>query len=124
MKTDPNIYVVADYSATGEGRSVSILITRALPQSSLEDYETEPRFTEDGFDPGVEANTAEFRAMREFREEFGGFYAMGAETLDRNEFFHCYGKHVPDYLYQITDPDSKHTPASLYYKSQIHLNFS
>src|SRR6056297_4078171 len=90
MKTDPNVYVVSDYSATGEGRTVSVLVTRARARrdETHNDFEVEPSFTDDGYDPGVEKNTPEFRALREFAEEFNGFYAMGAEVLDRNEFFH------------------------------------
>jgi len=124
MRTDPNIYIVSDYSATGEGRTVSILITRAMPRRDLDDYEVEPSFTDNGFDPGIEKTTAEERARREFKETFGVFYAMGKETLDRNEFFHRFGNHVPEYLYKMTDPDGEHTPPGFSYNSQIHFNFS
>ena len=126
MKTDPNVYVVSDYSATGEGRTVSVLITRARARrdETHNDFEVEPSFTDDGYDPGVEKNTPEFRALREFAEEFDGFYAMGAEVLDRNEFFHRFGNHVPEYLYKMTETDGEHTPGGLHYKSQIHYNFS
>lgn len=126
MKTDPNQYVVADYSATGEGRTVMILITRARARRDEKhnDYEVEPSFTEDGYDPGVEANTPEFRAFREFAEEFNGFHAMGAEVLDRNEFFHRFGNHVPEYLYKMADPEGEHLPPGFHYKSEIHYNFS
>jgi hypothetical protein len=124
MKKDPNVYMVSDYSATGEGRTVMILITRARPRYDLTDYEVEPSFTEQGYDPGIEKTTPEERALREFSQEFGGYIAMGAETLDRNEFFHRFGNHVPEYLYKMTDPDSENFPPGFHYKSEIHFNFS
>lgn len=125
MKTeDRNQYVVSDYSATGEGRTVMILITRALPRYDLADYEVEPSFTEQGYDPGIEKTTPEERALREFSQEFGGYIAMGAEVLDRNEFFHRFGNHVPEYLYNMTDPGSDDSPPGFHYKSEIHFNFS
>ena len=125
-RTDPNVYVVSDYSATGEGRTVMVLITRARARRDEKhnDYEVEPSFTEDGYNPGVEANTSEFRALREFSEEFGGYMAMGAEVLDRNEFFHRFGNHVPEYIYKMTDIDGEYTPGGFHYKSEIHYNFS
>jgi hypothetical protein len=124
MKKDPNVYMVSDYSATGEGRTVMILITRARPRSDLDDYAVEPSFTEQGYNPGVEKTTPEQRAIREFRNQFGGYMAMGAETLDRNEFFHRFGNHVPEYLYNMTDPENTDSPPGFNYKSEIHLNFS
>jgi len=104
--------------------TVMILITRARPRYDLTDYEVEPSFTEQGYDPGIEKTTPEERALREFSQEFGGYIAMGAETLDRNEFFHRFGNHVPEYLYKMTDPDSENFPPGFHYKSEIHFNFS
>ena len=126
IKTDPNVYVVSDYSATGEGRSVMVLITRARARRDEEynDYEVEPSFTDGGYNPGVESNTPAFRALREFSKEFGGYMARGAEVLDRNEFFHRFGNHVPEYIYKMTDIDGEHTPGGFHYKSEIHYNFS
>ena len=123
---DPNCYVVSDYTATGEGRTVMILITRARPRRDdvHNDYQIEPNFTEQGYNPGVEKNTPQFRALREFAEQFDGFYARGAEVLDRDEFFARYGNQVPEYLYKMTDPDSEDSPPGFHYTSQIYLNFS
>lgn len=126
-RTDPNVYVVSDYSATGEGRTVIVLITRARARRDEEynDYEVEPSFDENyKYTPGLEANTPEFRALREFSKEFGGYMARGAEVLDRNEFFHRFGNHVPEYIYKMTDIDGEHTPGGFHYKSEIHYNFS
>jgi len=121
---DLNVYVVCDYGATGEGRTVMTLITRARPRRDLDDYEVEPSFTENGYDPGIEKTTPEERALREFKELFGGYYSIGAEVVDRNEFFDRYSNFVPGILYKLTDPDSENLPPGFSWHGQLHLNFS
>lgn len=121
---DPNVYLVCDYSATGEGRSVMILITRALARRDLGDYEVEPYFGEDGFNHGIEKTTPTVRAIREFAEKFGGYYARGVEVVDRNEFFHRFENHVPQYLYKMTDRENENCPPGFNFYTAIHFNFS
>jgi hypothetical protein len=124
MTEDPNVYVACDYSATGEGRSIMILITRANVRRDLGDYEVEPSFDENGYNPGVLKTTAEQRAMREFSEKFSSYFAMGAEVLDRNEFFHRYENHVPAYVYKLTDVNGEHIPPGFNFYTSIHFNYS
>ena len=121
---DPNVYVVSDYSASGEGRSIMILITRANPRSDLNDFEVEPAFVENTFHPGKLKNTPEERALREFTNIFGSFNATGAEVLDRYEFFHRYENHLPSYLYKMTDPNGEDIPPGFSYHSSLHFNYS
>ena len=100
MKTKPDFYfMVSDYYATGEGSVVMILITRA-------DMLTEEE------------------AIQNYREYFGGYHASGVEILERDEFLIRYGNHIPQYLYNLTDPDSDFpgiVPA-IHYTSTLHLN--
>lgn len=125
MRTkDFNQYVVSDYLATGEGRTVITLITRAPAMLDLGDYEVEPYFDETGFHHGIEKTTPEERALREFKEIFGGYLAIGAEVLDRYEFFHRFGNHVPKILYDLTDPESDSYPPAFQWYGHLHLNFS
>lgn len=123
-KNDPNIYVVSENYATGEGLTVSILITRATPL--LEDY-LEPSYIDDQgkfhFNSKTK-NTANERALKEFNSKFGDFYSIGAEILDRYEFFHRYQKYVPDFLYKTLDPDQSFPPAGFFWYSQIYVNYS
>ena len=123
---DPFVYVVCDYSATGEGRTVMTLITYALPWS--EDYVNESYIDETGkfhFDPTTK-NTPEERALREFKEKFGDYFAIGAEVVDRFEFFDRYGEFVPELLYKFTDPDSEdHQPSpGFHWTGSFYYNYS
>jgi hypothetical protein len=115
-------FVVCDYSATGEGRTLCLLITRAYPRS--EDCATESRFEDGKFIPGDLANSAKFRAAREFAEEFGGYYLQGAENLSREEFLKRFGNHLPPYAEKILNPKPGEGPGNFNLKLQIHMNFS
>lgn len=120
MSEDPLLYLVSDYSATGEGRTISILITYAFPLSH--DYGTQPSWDNGTYHEGTLKNTAEERANREFTEKFGEWFAIGAEVMDRYEFFHRYGSYVPEYVYKMTDPNSG--GPYFHYFSQVHFNYS
>ena len=125
MKTIDELYsfVVGDYYATGEGRTISIIITRAYPRK--EDYEVEPEwiFSEgkSEYHPGVIKNGPGFRAIREFAEVFDGFLASGAMLYDSKNFFEQFGKYLPvlvsNMLYDL-DP-----PGNFHWHSQLHFNF-
>ena len=123
-KQDPNIYVVCDYGATGEGTTVMTLVTRANPRSS--DYVKPSYIDEKGhfcFESET-VNTAEERALREFKETFGAYFAIGAKVLDRYEFFHRYGEMVPAMLYKMCDPDDEHIPPGFSWYGSLHYNYS
>jgi hypothetical protein len=66
-------YVGADHFATGEGRTLSLLITTA--QSDQE-------------------------ALDKFRAKFGEYFSIGARTWGKDEFFAQWGHYVPDALNQ------------------------
>lgn len=121
---DPNIYVVCDYAATGEGTTIMTLITRASPKR--EDYVKESWIDENGhfhFESETR-NTKEERALREFKEIFGDWYARGAKVMDRYEFFHRYGNLVPQNLYEMCDPDSDMTPPGFHWYGSLYFNYS
>jgi hypothetical protein len=115
-------FLACDYSATGEGRTLCLLITRAYPIGS--DYATESYFDNGNFVLGTLGNTAKFRAAREFIEEFGGYYAQGAENLSREEFLKRFGNHLPPYTEKILSPEPGEGPGNFNLKLQIHMNFS
>lgn len=105
-------YLACDYYATGEGRTVCLLITRAYPRT--EDYD-ENYEIKSGHTPKV-------RAAREFSEEFGGWYTQGAENLTREEFLKRFGNHLPPYTEKILT--SEDGPGNFNLKLQIHMNYS
>ena len=116
-------FLACDYYATGEGRTVMLLITRAYPHT--DDYETRGGFADDGkFVPGTLKNSAKLRAAREFAEEFGGYFLQGAENLPREEFLEKFGHHLPGYVHSILDKEGDERPGNFNYKSQMHMNFS
>ena len=115
-------FLVCDYYATGEGRTVCLLITRAYARS--DDYETPGDFVDGKFVPGTLKNSAKFRAAREFSEEFGGYYLQGAENLTREEFLKRFGNHLPPYIDKMLNPEPGEGPGNFNLKLQIHMNFS
>jgi len=118
-------FVVCDYFATGEGSTKMILITRAYPHA--DDYATESYIDDDGkFCVGElkEGHTAKVRAAREFIEEFGGWYAQGAENLSREEFLKRFSNHLPPYVEKILNAEAGDRPGNFNFKLQIHMNFS
>lgn len=127
MVTNPDdlySFVSCDYYATGEGTTRCFLITRAYPRT--EDYEVPPETVyTDGkyhFNPGVVKLGAGLRAIREFAEVFGSFYARGAQLHTYEEFMTKFGHHLPAYLQKNLTADPP--PGNLNYFSSIHLNFS
>lgn len=111
-------FLVADYFATGEGRTVMLLITRAYPHADdYEDYvltSSPPQY--------VVKNSAKFRAAREFIEEFGSYYAQAARNLSREEFLAGYCHFLPEVTKNMLTSESQ--PGNMNFKQQFHFNFS
>lgn len=116
-------FVVSDYSATGEGRTVMLLITRAYPHT--DDYATQNYLDNDGkFCVGelhIDCTVAR-RAHREFSQRFGGYYANGAENLTREYFLAHYGHYLPEFVKTMLD--SADQPGNLFFAQEFHFNFS
>lgn len=117
-------YVSADYSATGEGVTISLLITRAYHRS--EDWIKRPEYIKEGDEwkliPGEEKYGPGLRAVREFAEVFDGFLAQGAEIHTHDEFMNKYGRYVPATVQDmILSTDG---PGNLHWHQQFHFNFS
>ena len=124
-------YIVSDYFATGEGRTISILITMAIPKQG--DYETQSDFKEvDGkliYVPGniKHDNTPCVIAQREFTLLFGEYMAFGAECFDQGVFWEKYGMYVSEYVKDILlfdNGDITEYPPAFNYYTQIYVNFS
>lgn len=115
-------FLACDYYATGEGRTVCLLITRAYPHT--DDYETPSKFEDGVYTPPVmkSGHTPKVRAAREFAENFGGWYLQGAENLPREEFMKRFGHYLPDYVKNVLTSDDK--PGNMNYTQQFHINFS
>lgn len=125
------VYAVCDYFATGEGRTISLLITRATPRRDLGDYEVEPSFIDNGgknwdYNPGVLRVTANEIALRELREHgVDEYFLSGVEFLTYDKFINFYGNHIPEYILKMINPDSVDLgPAHLHFFLTVHYNFS
>lgn len=109
-------YIVSDNFATGEGRTVSILITRAYAgrEDRDENYNLKPE------------STPEFRAMREFIDKFGAWVATLATPITKEDLLKSYKHYLPEYAIKIItdDSDSNLHPGNFNYSATLHVNFS
>lgn len=113
-------YLACDYFATGEGRTICLLITRAYPFS--EDYVIETGYDETGYYPDLLKNSAKLRAAKEFIKYFGSYLAQGAENLPREEFLKKYGHFVPEVVQKMLTDNEQ--PGNMVFKQEFHFNFS
>lgn len=117
-------FLACDYYATGEGRSVMLLITRAYPHT--DDYETPGKFENGVYTPPVlkKGMTDKVRAAREFAEKFGGYYLQGAENLPREEFLERFGHLLPEFAHNLLNAEKGDRPGNFNFAQQFHFNFS
>ena len=121
-------FLVSDYYATGEGRTISMLIMRPSMYWTDDDWEVKPHWTDD-FKTFVEGTpkkgiSNKVVAAREFINLFGDWYASGAENLPKEEFMQKFGHFVPDVVKNFVDPKDGEYPPALYWNQQLHFNFS
>ena len=107
---DPWMFMVSDYCATGEGRTVCLMMTQANPNWP-EDFVNSENY--------VPSTKKEYRARRNFKEKFGDWYANGVEFITREQFFNRYSLFLPQKLVNLKDKS-----CSIEYHSQLHFNFS
>jgi len=108
-------FVAADYSATGEGRTVSLLVTCAYPNDT--DYEG-------SYPNQVEINTPEFRACREFIEKCDPYIAQGIKILTEEEFLRLFGHMLPTFVKDMILEQNSESPGNFNWYSTFHVNFS
>jgi len=122
MSDEPYVFVACDYSATGEGRTICLLVTRAYPYS--EDYVKQSWFDEDGkwhYEPETK-NTPEERALREFTVKFGGWMRQGAVVLDRDEFLKRFSNLLSPVVINMLTTTA--VPGNMNFSQEFHINFS
>lgn len=107
-------FLVCDYYATGEGRTVMLLITRAYPRAEDRDENYELKV---GY-------TSKVIAAREFADQFGKWYLQSAENLPREEFVKKHGHHLPEYVHKILNAEGNERPGNFSFKLSIHFNYA
>lgn len=115
-------YMACDYLATGEGRTICLMI--CVPYPKQEDYEVQPSFAGGQYTPGVLRVSKQDIAARRFSEKFGSYYAIGLEHLTREEFLKRWGRFVPESVQKLSDPDEKDPPGGFHWNQEFHYNFS
>lgn len=91
-------YLISDYSASGEGRTVCIMVL-TIPH-------------------GVE-RTAYINS--EFTEKFDDFYSIGMEEISLSELEIRYVHLIPKMVYDLLHDEMG---CNLHWHAQIHYNFS
>lgn len=116
-------YVVSDYSASGEGRTISILITQGIFEEK--DYETKTEYIEnsDGsfsVKEGILKRSMNFILLREFALRFGAFHYYGAEILTKDEFITRYKQFISHTVLEFLDSNV----GAFHYDMQLSVNYS
>lgn len=101
-------YVMSEYFATGEGMTISILITPAIPRA--DDY-VKPH----DYNDLKTHNTPEERAINECKEKFG-YFGLGAQIVEYQK--------IERYLPEFVKNFIKDNNGSIHYHSQFHFNLS
>ena len=120
-------FVVSDYSATGEGRTISILITRARPRR--QDYEIEPKFDfANGkwtYTEGTLKYSREEIAVRSLKEKIDSYFHPCVDLLDKDQFLKSYRAFVPTAILDIVEEkDPRGHPFAFEWHSNYHFNYS
>jgi hypothetical protein len=123
MDNDRYVYLAIDYLATGEGRSIFLLITRAYARS--EDYEVQPEYDlETGYKPGVLKGTRKDIALRELREKgVDPYFMQGVEVLESEEFLKRYKHMLPVFVTTILEQNGNEGPGDFNYFMDTHFNY-
>lgn len=125
--TDRFHYLVADYFGTGEGRTVSLMITMLHPKGS--EYSRKPHSYQDElgqwhFDPGELGVSIDQVLRRQFSEVFSQWDANGMAVVSREKFMESYGLYVPKMAEEMSRDAVEDVPANFFWHSQLHFNFS
>jgi hypothetical protein len=103
------IYMIADYFGTGEGHTVSLMVTQALPRGDDLDKENNYKAV----------NTKAYRAVREFHKEFGTWQLYGLRFLSKEAFYSECAYYIPPVMMKLSN-------AKCYkrFYTEVHYNFS
>ena len=108
------MFMEAEYYATGEGETICLQITQAEAGHEEDFDETLPY--PDNYNP---VNTKQYRAVREFHENFGTWHLHGLRFHTREAFFTRYADQLPILLVKLAD-----SSCFLEYHSELHYNFA
>lgn len=105
------VYMVGEYFGTGEGQTTCIMMTQANA-GHPEDFETSTN-------KYVPCTTKEYRAVREFHEQFGTWMLHGLKFLTKEDFFGDFAFYIPPMMIKLSNE-----PCYKTFYTQVHYNFS
>jgi hypothetical protein len=105
------VYMVAEYFGTGEGQTTCIMMTQANA-GHPEDFETSTN-------KYVPCTTKEYRAVREFHEQFGTWMLHGLKFVTKEDFFGNYAYYIPPVMMKLSNQACYKT-----FYTRVHYNFS
>ena len=103
------VYMVSEYFGTGEGQTVCIMMTQANARGD--------DFAEGNF--YVPVNSKQYRAVREFHQQFGTWHLHGLRFLSKEDFFSEYSYYIPPVMMKLSN---KSCFKDFY--TRVHYNFS
>ena len=105
------VYMVGEYFGTGEGQTTCIMLTQANA-GHAEDFETSTN-------KYVPCTTKEYRAVREFHEQFGTWMLYGLKFVTKEDFFGNYAYYIPPVMMKLSNQACYKT-----FYTRVHYNFS
>ena len=105
------VYMVSEYFGTGEGQTVCIMMTQAVP-CHVEDFETSTNRY-------VPCTTQQYRAVRAFHEQFGTWHLHGLRFLSKEDFFSEYSYYIPPVMMKLSNKSCYKD-----FHTRVHYNFS
>jgi hypothetical protein len=105
------MYMSSSYYGTGEGQTVCLMVTQALP--------TALDFNRDGPSPDIPINTKAYRAVREFMDTFGTWHCHGLDFHTQDDFYNEYGQYLPPIMDRL-----RKSRCYMNFHTEVHFNFS
>ena len=103
------VYMLAEYGATGEGNTVCLMMTQASPYGD--------DFAEGNF--YVPVNSKQYRAVREFHNQFGTWYLHSLRFLSKEDFFTECAYYIPPVMMKLSNKNCFKE-----FHTKVHYNFS
>ena len=103
------VYMLAEYGATGEGNTVCLMVTQASPYGD--------DFAEGNF--YVPVNSKQYRAVREFHNQFGTWYLHSLRFLSKEDFFTECAYYIPPVMMKLSNKNCFKE-----FHTKVHYNFS
>jgi hypothetical protein len=103
------VYMLSEYGATGEGNTVCIMMTQAIPYGA--DFSEENRY--------VPINSQQYRAVRAFHEQFGTWHLHGLRFLSKEDFFTECAYYIPPVMMKLSNKNCFKE-----FHTKVHYNFS